>query len=175
MSDMRTRRGSLHSALALLAAGLLTAAPAVADDAVERVQPVLGYGAVGADESLADTGAAAEFASPAPAVADQAEAEPAATTIARGEASFYGNEFRGSRTASGERFDPGSLTAAHRSLPMGSRLRVTNIRNGKSVLVRVNDRGPFARSRIIDVSYAAAQKIGMVRAGKALVKLELLR
>ncbi len=171
MSDMRTRRASLRSVLALSAAGLLTAAPAVADDNVERVEPVLGYSAVAGDETLAGT--AADFASPA---SEDIDAEPAiAAVLAQGVASYYGHEFAGSRTANGERYNPNGLTAAHRSLPMGSKLRVTNTANGKSVMVRVNDRGPFHGKRILDVSLAAAQKIGMVRAGKALVKLELLR
>jgi rare lipoprotein A len=95
--------------------------------------------------------------------------------VGSGEASYYGRELAGNRTASGERFNPQALTAAHRTLPLGSKLRVTNRSNGKSVVVRINDRGPFAKSRLIDVSYAAAQQISMVRAGKAMVKLELLR
>ncbi len=96
-------------------------------------------------------------------------------TIGQGEASYYGRELAGNRTASGERFNPGDLTAAHRSLPMGTRLRVTNIANGMSVIVRVNDRGPFVRSRIIDVSLEAARQIRMVGTGKAQVRLEILR
>src|SRR5687768_6807812 len=96
-------------------------------------------------------------------------------TVGEGEASYYGFELAGNRTASGERFNPHALTAAHRSLPLGTRLRVTNKANGKSVVVRINDRGPFVRSRIIDVSLGAAREIGMQRAGKAQVKLEILR
>lgn len=96
-------------------------------------------------------------------------------TIAQGEASYYGHELAGNRTANGERFNPAALTAAHRSLPMGTRLRVTNLSNGRSVIVRVNDRGPFVRSRIIDVSLEAARQIRMVGSGKAQVKLEILR
>jgi rare lipoprotein A len=96
-------------------------------------------------------------------------------TVGEGEASYYGFELAGNRTASGERFNPHAMTAAHRSLPLGTRLRVTNKANGKSVVVRVNDRGPFVRSRIIDVSLGAAREIGMQRAGKAQVKLEILR
>lgn len=95
--------------------------------------------------------------------------------VGSGEASYYGAELAGNRTANGERFDPRALTAAHRTLPMGSKLRVTNLGNGKSVIVRINDRGPFVKKRLIDVSHAAAEKISMVRAGKAMVKLELLR
>ena len=96
------------------------------------------------------------------------------TEIGGGMASYYGNELAGNRTASGERFDPGQLTAAHRSLPFGSRVRVTNTSNDDSVIVRINDRGPFARGRVIDVSHAAAREIGMHRSGTARVKLSLL-
>jgi rare lipoprotein A len=96
-------------------------------------------------------------------------------SIGQGEASYYGSELAGNRTASGERFDPRALTAAHRSLPMGTKLRVTNLSNGMSVVVRVNDRGPFVRSRIIDVSLAAARQIRMVGSGRAQVRLEILR
>ena len=94
--------------------------------------------------------------------------------IGQGEASYYGHELAGNRTASGERFNPNGLTAAHRTLPLGTRLRVTNISNGRSVIVRINDRGPFVRSRLIDVSLGAAREINMVRAGKAQVRLELI-
>ena len=96
------------------------------------------------------------------------------TEIGGGMASYYGNELAGNRTASGERFDPGQLTAAHRSLPFGSMVRVTNTSNGDSVIVRINDRGPFAHGRVIDVSHAAAREIGMQRSGTARVKLALL-
>jgi len=96
------------------------------------------------------------------------------TEIGGGMASYYGNELAGNRTASGERFDPGQLTAAHRSLPFGSLVRVTNTSNGNSVVVRINDRGPFAHGRVIDVSTAAAREIGMHRSGTARVKLALL-
>ncbi len=96
------------------------------------------------------------------------------TEIGGGMASYYGNELAGNRTASGERFNPSQLTAAHRSLPFGSRVRVTNISNGDSVIVRINDRGPFSHGRVIDVSHAAAREIGMHRSGTARVKLALL-
>ncbi len=91
-----------------------------------------------------------------------------------GQASYYGDELSGRRTASGERFDPERLTAAHRTLPLGSRVRVTNTRNGRSVVVRINDRGPFAERRVIDLSEGAARRIGMLAAGTARVRLELL-
>ncbi len=97
-----------------------------------------------------------------------------ATEIDGGTASYYGRELAGNRTANGERFDPGQLTAAHRTLPFGSLVRVTNMANGDSVVVRINDRGPFHRGRVIDVSHAAAREIGMHRSGTARVKLALL-
>jgi len=93
---------------------------------------------------------------------------------ATGEASYYGAQFQGRPTASGERFDNGQLTAAHRTLPFGTKVRVTNLSNGRSVVVRVNDRGPYARGRIIDLSRAAARRIDMVRAGVARVRVEPL-
>ena len=94
------------------------------------------------------------------------------TVLGEGMASFYGAELAGNRTASGERFNPSAMTAAHRTLPMGTKLRVTNKANGKSVVVRINDRGPFAKNRIIDVSRGAAEQISMVRSGTARVTLE---
>ena len=115
------------------------------------------------------------------AAAQEAEVTDAAvvdidevTEIDGGMASYYGNELAGNRTASGERFDPRGLTAAHRSLPFGSMVRVTNVSNGDSVIVRINDRGPFSRGRVIDISHAAAKEIGMHRSGTARVKLALL-
>jgi len=91
-----------------------------------------------------------------------------------GRASYYGERFRGRRTASGERFNPDHLTAAHRTLPFGTRLRVTNVRNGRSVVVRVTDRGPFHGRRVLDLSKAAARRIGMIAAGTARVRMERL-
>lgn len=85
--------------------------------------------------------------------------------------SFYADKFHGRKTASGEIFDKGAMTAAHRTLPFGTRLKVTNLSNGKSVVVTVNDRGPFAHSRILDLSPAAAREIGMI--GKGTVKARI--
>lgn len=88
-----------------------------------------------------------------------------------GIASWYGPKFHGRRTASGEVYDMHQLSAAHRTLPLGSWVQVTNLENGRSIQVRVNDRGPFVRGRIIDLSYAAAQSLGMVRQGLARVSV----
>lgn len=90
----------------------------------------------------------------------------------RGVASFYSE---GTRTANGEKFDPNELTAAHPSLPFGTRLRVTNMSTGRSVTVRVNDRGPFKKGRVVDVSYSAAKQLGMVHAGVANVKMDVVQ
>ena len=89
-----------------------------------------------------------------------------------GLASYYSE---GTRTASGERFDARELTAAHPTLPFGTRLRVTNVTTGKSVTVRVNDRGPFVPGRVVDVSYSAAESLGMVGRGVAKVKLDVVQ
>lgn len=91
-----------------------------------------------------------------------------------GFASYYGFEHHGHRTASGERFDADRLTAAHRTLPFGTRVQVTNLDNGKRVVVTVTDRGPFRRHRVIDVSRRAARDLGFLRAGTARVRLEVL-
>ncbi|HYQ39096.1 MAG TPA: septal ring lytic transglycosylase RlpA family protein [Pseudomonas sp.] len=93
---------------------------------------------------------------------------------AEGLASWYGRRHHGRHTASGERFDQHALTAAHRSLPFGTRLRVTNLDNGRSVVVRVNDRGPSRRGRIIDLSRSAAERLDLLRSGTAPVRLEAL-
>jgi rare lipoprotein A len=89
-----------------------------------------------------------------------------------GVASFY---TEGTLTANGEKFDTHELTAAHRTLPFGTRLRVTNVATGRSVAVRVNDRGPFVRGRVVDVSYSAAQTLGMIGGGIAKVKLDVVQ
>lgn len=109
-----------------------------------------------------------------PAVAGgAAERAPFGTHAASdGLASFY---VEGTRTASGERFDPHELTAAHRTLPFGTRLRVTSVATGRSVTVRINDRGPFVPGRVLDVSYSAADRLGIVDRGVAKVKIDVIR
>jgi rare lipoprotein A len=92
-----------------------------------------------------------------------------------GWASYYARKFDGRRTASGERYDRNALTAAHPNLPFGTMLRVTNLTNHRTVTVRINDRGPFAKGRIIDLSYAAAKRLRMLRAGLARVRITVLQ
>ncbi len=98
-----------------------------------------------------------------------------ATKMAQsGVASYYGPGFHGRRTANGETFNMHAMTAAHRTLPFGTQVKVTNLANGKSAIVRVNDRGPYANGRIIDLSVAAAKQIGSTNSGTARVTLEVL-
>jgi peptidoglycan lytic transglycosylase len=92
-----------------------------------------------------------------------------------GNASWYGNNFDGKKTANGEEFDSEALTAAHPNLPFGSIVRVVNPRNGKFEVVRINDRGPYQEGREIDVSYRVARKIGLTHAGVTKVRLELMQ
>jgi rare lipoprotein A len=117
---------------------------------------------------------AAPAAPPAPAApAPGAERQPGEPQ--RGRVSLYGEEFAGKTTASGERFDPEGLTMAHRTLPFGTRVRVTNLENQRSVVVTVNDRGPFVAGRIADLSLGAARQIGMVANGVVDAILEVVR
>ena len=98
----------------------------------------------------------------------EAETQPAL----HGLASFYTDD---EQTASGEKFNPHQLTAAHRTLPFGTRVRVTNVATGRSVTVRVNDRGPFVSGRVVDVSYSAAETLGIIDRGVAMVKLDIVQ
>lgn len=92
---------------------------------------------------------------------------------ATGSASYYANKFEGRRTANGERFRQSEMTCAHRSLPFGTKLRVTNLDNNKTIIVRVNDRGPYIKGRIIDLSLKAAKELDFVKSGHTKVKIEL--
>jgi rare lipoprotein A len=157
----RIRRKGMTRAVALALIGLMSTAPAQAIDLAgsPRLQSLEEAVAQSFDDSV---------------TVPQAPVQ-SYESAGQGEARYYGAELAGNRTASGERFDPRALTCAHRSLPLGTMLRVTNIANGRSVTVRVNDRGPFARSRVLDMSLAAARDIDMVRSGKAIVRLEIVR
>ncbi len=182
MPQHRLGRPGVCIAAAIAFGSLVSATPGLADPALDASVALPNFVPAPAADALPS-----EILQPdaAPVVADPAEApvEPVAVEtvdepyepIGEGEASYYGYELAGNRTASGERFNPKALTAAHRTLPLGTRLRVTNKSNGKSVIVRINDRGPFVKRRLIDVSLGAAQQINMVRVGKAQVLLERLR
>ena len=101
--------------------------------------------------------------------------ERTATKISTGVVSWYGDKFHGRKTASGERYDKHELTAAHKSLPFGTKVKVTNIRNGKSVVVEINDRGPYAKSRVLDLSQAAFSEIGHTNTGVMQVEYEIIK
>jgi rare lipoprotein A len=113
---------------------------------------------------------------PAPSVSAPAKpvAKPASEPSyqAKGKASYYASRHHGRRTASGERLNNNAFTAAHRELPFGTRVKVTNLSNDRSVVVRITDRGPHTRGRLIDLSQAAARELGMLRAGVAQVRVE---
>lgn len=94
--------------------------------------------------------------------------------VATGVVSWYGDKFHGRKTASGEVYDKNELTAAHKTLPFGTKIRVTNIKNGKSVVVEINDRGPYAKARVLDLSKAAFNEIGHVNSGIMQVEYEVL-
>jgi rare lipoprotein A len=160
MLFLRLRRRGTQLAVITAIAGLMSSGPVQADEiaAGDRVESLTAVVAT-LDESIRIDPVAAE--------------EKIFKAIGQGTASYYGRELAGNRTASGERFDPNGLTAAHRTLPLGTRLRVTNVANGRSVIVRVNDRGPFVGKRLIDVSLGAAREIRMIRSGIAQVRLEI--
>jgi rare lipoprotein A len=164
----RRRRNGLPRAFALGLAVLTSAAPAQTAYSVPNPSPRL-QSLDQAVASLSDSALDQALATKLPVV------QQAFEQVGEGNASYYGNELAGNRTSSGERFDPRAFTCAHRSLPLGSKLRVTNLTNGRSVIVRVNDRGPFTRGRILDMSLAAAREIAMVGPGHARVRLELVR
>lgn len=124
-------------------------------------------------QSPAAPAAASAPAAPAAPAATQAAAAPAADA-SEGKIAWYGRKFAGRKTASGERFNPAALTMAHKTLPFGTQVKVTNTVNQRSVTVRVNDRGPTSPDRIGDVSLAAAQKLRMTRSGVVNAKLEVL-
>lgn len=145
----------------------------VATDGPETVPLGVGKAGVMDTSASADT-LDSEAATPVENQADALNNE-VGSELPEGDASYYGDEFSGRPTASGERFNPGELTAAHRTLPFGTRLRVTNVSNGRSVVVRVNDRGPFSGNRVLDLSHSAARQIGMLQRGTARVRMQVLK
>lgn len=147
--------------------------PAVAQPAAEPVapaEPEAEATPARPDVEVAEVDAVKEAAIPAenPATA------PEALLVMEGSASWYSDALAGRRTASGVAYDPSELIAAHRALPFGTRLRVTNLANDRSVEVRVIDRGPFVAGRILDLSRSAAEEIGILRAGHGRVRVEVL-
>ncbi|TAD78016.1 MAG: septal ring lytic transglycosylase RlpA family protein [Sphingomonadales bacterium] len=173
----RARSFASRSVQAIAVAGLLGLAPLAASSAAAPdasnagIDPATSAAVI----ELVPVQPTPEVTLPSP-VANQPvqSSAPQEITLGRGSASYYASKFNGRLTASGERFDNGAMTAAHRTLPFGSLVRVTNPANGRSVVVRINDRGPFTRGRIIDVSRAAAHELGLVARGHAAVELALI-
>ena len=163
-----------RSVQALALAGLFGLAPLAASTAATTDTTGIETATSAAIIELVPVQPDTEVTAPAPAIEAPAASAPQETVLGRGSASYYAAKFDGRRTASGERFDNDDMTAAHRTLPFGSLVRVTNPANGRSVVVRVNDRGPFTRGRLIDVSRAAAEELGMVARGHADVELALI-
>lgn len=130
-------------------------------------------------QSASAPAAAAKPAEVAPAPGPTPASAPATAVAASGDAmsgtsAWYGRKFNGRKTASGQRFNAGAMTAAHPTLPFGTRVKVTNTKNNRSVVVVINDRGPSTPGRMLDVTQAAATRLGFVRAGTADVKLEVV-
>ncbi len=130
----------------------------------------LALGALVVAPAIAQTPAPAQRTDPPPTAAAQESREHAMDGLA----AYYSSRLHGRKTASGRMFDQNALTAAHPTLPFGTRVKVTNTKNGRSVVVRINDRGPTQSGRVIDLSRAAAHRLGIRRAGLAQVKLEVV-
>lgn len=174
MNQGSARGGRVAAALLACLAALSMAAPASADVHLPAAWPDSGMEAssIYALDTVVATPDADED------MAELAGVPPGAdpllnngTEIARGAASWYGDRFHGRRTASGERFDMYALTAAHPTLPFGTRIKVRRLDTGQEIEVRINDRGPHARGRIVDLSRAAAQALGVLQAGESSVAL----
>ncbi|UPM51383.1 MULTISPECIES: septal ring lytic transglycosylase RlpA family protein [unclassified Synechococcus] len=169
------RRLSLLGGFALLLSGSSNANPvlAIKSPAIPEIPAAKAV----ALRSLETPGSESEALKKpaAPALPIAAPSAPRVRAVSTGEASWYGPGFYGNRTANGEVFRPGTLTAAHRTLPFGTKVRVTNLWNGRSAIVRINDRGPFHGRRVIDLAHGAASQLGLVSSGIAQVKLEVLQ
>ena len=164
----RTRLAIYASVPAIAVAGFAPAEPVDAGDILEHQITLRVGDPMPADAVPVDFSVLAEAEEEAtPAAVDTAALTPVG-------ASYYGKRFAGRPTANGERFDPYAMTAAHRTLPFGTMVEVTNVRNGKTVTVRINDRGPFHGNRAIDLSRGAAEKIDMIASGHGKVTIRTL-
>ncbi len=130
---------------------------------------------IGLGLSMVTLGTSNPFNSTAEAAQRGGHTKKRRVAATEGAASFYSGQFHGRKTANGETFSKDQLTAAHPSLPFGTWVRVTNLSNGKDVVVRINDRGPFVKGRIIDLSAGAAKEIGIMQSGVVQVKLEAIK
>ncbi len=175
-------------AIAFLLSGSSLAVPALADSTLSHKSPLLASAQVSQPtvqletstdvairEVQSEVAPEPEVRPVVPAPVAPAPRAPRVVNVSSGKASWYGPGFFGNRTANGEVFRPGTMTAAHRTLPFGTKVRVTNLNNGRTAVVRINDRGPFTGGRVIDLAHGAAQHLGMVASGLAPVRLEVLR
>jgi rare lipoprotein A len=177
------------AALAAFAVGMATADAHVQIDEQQQALAPSSNPAISFEASFADFEELPTLTETPPGAVDLAsfdppreiepKPEPVASGVIRslgtGVASYYGRRFHGRLTANGERFNMNAMTAAHKTLPFGTKVRVTYPRNGRSVVVRINDRGPFIRGRTIDLSRGAATKLGMISSGHARVRLDIVR
>ena len=163
----RARGSKALSVQTLVIAGLLGMLPLAASSAASPEDS-------GVQIDPATSAAVIELVPVLPTPEVTAPSAPQETVTGQGSASYYAAKFHGRRTASGEPFNNNAMTAAHRTLPFGTLVRVTNPSTGASVVVRINDRGPFTRGRMIDVSRAAAEQLGLVQRGHATVELALI-
>jgi len=175
------RRTFSLGALALLLSGSAMA-PVLADSSRASTRDgELQAPAVSTEVAIRDAGGTTsqddllQQQSPDLPVAPVAVPTPKVIRSFQGQASWYGPGFYGNRTASGEVLRPGTFTAAHRSLPFGTKVLVTNMANGKTAMVRINDRGPFHTSRVIDLAHGAAMELGVTSSGTASVKLQVIQ
>ena len=151
--------------------GIQPSAPTASEPGT--AEPATGADAVKATLTPQEVIESPELA-PAPP-APRVKVMPDVVQVITGEASWYGPGFYGNRTANGEIYRPGTMTAAHRTLPFGTKVRVTNLWNGRSAVIRINDRGPFVGHRVIDLGHGAASSLGLTASGIAQVRLEVLR
>lgn len=175
MQNLYAAKFLFSSALLCIATSASTVAPTLAQENTEPQQQLSALAETTAPSSLDLELPGLDSPLPLKIKAPSVRVFPRILASSQGEASWYGPGFFGNRTANGEVFRPGSLTAAHRSLPFGTKVRVTNLWNGRSAVVRINDRGPFHGARVIDLAHGAAHELGLIASGTARVKLEVLQ
>ena len=175
MQNLQAAKFLFPSALLCIATAAATIAPTVAQENTEPLQQLTALAETTAPSSLDLELPGLDSPLPLKLKAPSVRMFLRVLASSQGEASWYGPGFFGNRTANGEVFRPGSLTAAHRSLPFGTKVRVTNLWNGRSAVVRINDRGPFHGARVIDLAHGAAHELGLIASGTARVKLEVLQ
>lgn len=159
----------LMAALAVLAMGMMSAAPASAAWTCTGPEHACSPKGHAKSQSITTTKAAYKKSANGAYAARKTKSKPSLSYSGGGSTGIASYYWQGTRTASGARFNPGGLTAAHRTLPFGTRVLVTNLNNGRSVTVTINDRGPFIKGRVIDLSRGAAQVVGMTGSGVARV------